>query len=105
MKTVGSRASVIHGNALKTSGGLTKSDLRRNKSGSIVSKKKSVGASKKESPLLVEWRKSVAEAYKLQKYAGKFIPLKKGTPFYKDVKEIYAKRVEKIAKDCSKCTK
>lgn len=105
MKTVGSRASVIHGNAMKTSGGLTKSDLTRNKSGSIVSKKKSVGAGKKESPLLVEWRNSVTDAYKLPKYAGQFIPLKKGTPFYNDVKEIYAKRVEQFAKDCVKASK
>jgi len=102
MKTVGSRASVMHGNAMHTSGGLKKSDLKRNKSGSIVSKKKSVGASKKESPLLVAWRASVKETYKLPKYAGKFIPLKKGTPFYKDVKSTYATKVKTCTKKCSK---
>jgi hypothetical protein len=31
MKTFGSRAEVFHGNAKKTSGGLTKSDLIKNK--------------------------------------------------------------------------
>ena len=36
----GSRAQVWHGTALKTSGGLTKSNLHMNKHGRIVSKKK-----------------------------------------------------------------
>jgi hypothetical protein len=43
-KLVGSRAEVMHGTAYKTSGGLTKNDLKYNKSGSIVSKKKSSSA-------------------------------------------------------------
>jgi hypothetical protein len=38
---VGSRAQVMHGTAEQTSGGLTKTDLKYNKSGRIVSKKKS----------------------------------------------------------------
>ena len=38
---VGSRASVWHGNAVHTSGGLTKSDLKMNKHGRIVSLKAS----------------------------------------------------------------
>jgi len=95
-KTIGSRASVIHGNATKTSGGLVKSDLKRNKSGSIVSKKKSLKAKKKESPLLKAWRSSVREVYKKPKYAGRFIPIKRGSQFYKDVKAEYAKRVAKL---------
>lgn len=41
IKEVGSRAEVMHGNAKSTSGGLRKKDLKYNKSGSIVSKKKS----------------------------------------------------------------
>ena len=40
-KTVGTRAEVFHGKALKTSGGLTKKDLKKNKHGRIVSKKAS----------------------------------------------------------------
>ena len=40
MLTFGSRAEVWHGNAKKTTGGLTKSDLIKNKHGEIVSKKK-----------------------------------------------------------------
>jgi len=38
---VGSRAQVFHGTAYKTSGGLTKSGLKKNKHGNIVSKAKS----------------------------------------------------------------
>ena len=37
---IGSRAEVWHGSAKKTSGGLTKSHLMKNKSGRIVSRKK-----------------------------------------------------------------
>lgn len=40
-KTVGSRAEVMHGTAHHTSGGLQKKDLKYNKQGRIVSKKKS----------------------------------------------------------------
>ena len=43
-KRIGSRAEVYHGNALKTSGGLMKSDLIQNKQGRIVSKKMSENA-------------------------------------------------------------
>jgi len=50
-KTIGSRAEVWHGHAKKTSGGLVKSDLMKNKAGRIVSKKKHVTA-KKEMRLL-----------------------------------------------------
>ena len=45
-KTFGSRAEVFHGTAKKTSGGLIKKDLLRNKHGAIVSKKKYFTAKK-----------------------------------------------------------
>ena len=48
MKTEGTRAEVKHGTAIRTSGGLTKSDLMYNKSGRIVSKKKSKSAKKEK---------------------------------------------------------
>ena len=41
VKTIGSRAQVMHGTAKKTSGGLQKKDLKYNKQGRIVSKRKS----------------------------------------------------------------
>lgn len=43
---IGSRASVMHGTAHHTSGGLTKTDLKYNKWGRIVSRKKSMKAKK-----------------------------------------------------------
>ena len=46
IKTEGSRAEVMHGTAKRTSGGLMKKDLKYNKWGSIVSKKKSEEAKK-----------------------------------------------------------
>ncbi len=45
--TIGSRASVMHGNAQRTSGGLTKAHLKKNKRGEIVSRKKSDQMKKK----------------------------------------------------------
>ena len=48
---IGSRASVMHGTAHHTSGGLTKGDLKYNKWGRIVSRKKSLKA-KKENRLV-----------------------------------------------------
>jgi hypothetical protein len=51
MSNIGSRAEVYHGNARKTPGGLTKSDLMMNKHGRIVSRKKH-NTAKKEMRLL-----------------------------------------------------
>jgi hypothetical protein len=48
MKTFGSRAEVFHGTAKKTTGGLTKTDLMKNKHGEIVSKKKHFTAKKEK---------------------------------------------------------
>ena len=68
-KTVGSRAEVWHGNAKKTSGGLTKKDLLKNKHGRIVSKKKH-NTAKKEKRL---------EKHGFFAKKGKFGVVKKGT--------------------------
>jgi hypothetical protein len=48
MKTFGSRAEVFHGTAKKTSGGLEKKDLLKNKHGEIVSRKKHNTAKKEK---------------------------------------------------------
>ena len=50
-RRIGSRASVMHGTAHHTPGGLTKTDLKYNKWGRIVSRKKSATA-KKENRLV-----------------------------------------------------
>lgn len=46
MQTIGTRAQVWHGNAKKTSGGLTKSHLMMNKHGRIVSRRKHASGKK-----------------------------------------------------------
>lgn len=46
MQSTGTRAQVWHGTAKKTSGGLTKSNLMKNKHGSIVSRKKHASGKK-----------------------------------------------------------
>jgi len=66
-KLIGSRAQVWHGTALKTSGGLTKSNLFKNKDGRIVSKKKHFTASKE--------KRLLKYGYGYKK--GKFVPSKK----------------------------
>jgi hypothetical protein len=48
MKTFGSRAEVFHGTAKKTSGGLEKKGLLKNKHGEIVSRKKHLSAKKEK---------------------------------------------------------
>ena len=101
-KTVGARSSVMHGNAEKTSGGLRKEDLKRNKSGKIVSRKNSTRAKREQSPLFKIWGQSVAAAYKKPKYRGRFIALKKGTPFYKVVQAEYKLRKEKAGYSATK---
>jgi hypothetical protein len=47
-RTFGSRAEVFHGNAKKTTGGLTKKDLLKNKHGEIVSRKKHLTAKREK---------------------------------------------------------
>ena len=68
MLKIGTRAQVMHGTALQTSGGLTKKDLKYNKQGRIVSKKKSIMAKKE--------KRLEKAGYKTQK--GVFGSFKKG---------------------------
>lgn len=48
MRKRGSRAQVMNGTALRTPGGLRKKDLKYNKQGRIVSKKKSIRAKREK---------------------------------------------------------
>ena len=66
-KAIGSRAQVMHGTAHHTSGGLTKGDLKYNKYGRIVSRKKSMKAKKE--------KRLEKAGYKTRK--GKFGAIKK----------------------------
>jgi len=64
--TIGSRAQVMHGTAKKTSGGLTKSQLKYNKQGKIVSKKASSAAKRNNNLVNAGWvtKKGVYGAFK-----------------------------------------
>jgi hypothetical protein len=48
LRTIGSRRKVWNGTAQKTPGGLTKSDLKMNKYGRIVSRKRSAHATRRK---------------------------------------------------------
>ena len=96
---IGSRAQVMHGTARKTSGGLLKKDLTYNKSGAIVSKKKSITAKKSENGLLKLWRKAVKEVSSSKQYQDKFVKAKRGSTFHKKVFAVYERLVrEKYSK-------
>ena len=90
---IGSRAQVMHGTAKKTSGGLGKEDLIRNKSGSIVSKKKSVEAKKSENGLLKLWRQAMKEVSSSPMYKDQFVKPKRGSVAHSKVFAIYERLV------------
>ena len=70
MKNIGSRAEVYHGSALKTSGGLFKKDLVKNKHGYIVSKRKlALSRKSKTNPLM-------SQGYLAKRKSKKFGPSK-----------------------------
>jgi hypothetical protein len=70
MKNIGSRAQVFHGKSLKTSGGLEKKDLVKNKHGYIVSKRKrDLSRKLKTNPLM-------AQGYLAKRKSNKFGPAK-----------------------------
>merc|ERR1711959_3174 len=86
-KVVSARLAKRHaffGKIDKTQSGLKKTDLVKNKSGKIVSKKMSQRA--KASP----WLAAVKQARSALKIKG-FCAIKKGTPLYKKAKELYGK--------------
>ena len=81
--TVGSRAQVWHGTARKTSGGLTKSELMKNKDGRIVSKKKH-NTAKREKRLIKHGygtKKGHFGAVKLGLKKGLSRKMRGGTPY------------------------
>tara|TARA_X000000368_G_scaffold362608_1_gene307361 strand:- start:1486 stop:1746 length:261 start_codon:yes stop_codon:yes gene_type:complete len=78
MQTFGSRAEVFHGTALKTTGGLTQSDLVQDKYGSIISiaaRKAAVKRMKREG------KKALVKVFKPKKKGFGLQP-KEGTKAY-----------------------
>ena len=92
-KTVGTRAEVMHGTALRTSGGLESSDLLM-KNGRIISKKKSEQAAK--APHLKAWTNSVEKAKKKLKMDDGF-HLVKGK-LETEAKKLYKKEMKSKTK-------
>merc|ERR1719408_1035292 len=85
-KVVSARLAKRHaffGKIDKTKTGLKKSDLVKNKSGRVVSKKRSLLS--KKSP----WIAAVKAARSALKIKG-FCAIKKGAPLYKKAKELFA---------------
>merc|ERR1712138_156175 len=80
------RAVVFRGNKEKTVGGMTKSDLIKNKYGKIVSKKRSAFA--KKNNFIKGWTTAVQKARKALGLKG-FVAIKKGSALYKKAKELY----------------
>uniref|UniRef100_A0A6C0KYL3 Uncharacterized protein n=1 Tax=viral metagenome TaxID=1070528 RepID=A0A6C0KYL3_9ZZZZ len=87
-KTFGSRAEVFHGTAKKTTGGLSKKDLVKNKHGDIVSKKKHMTAKKE--------KRLEKHGYFAKK--GKFGYVKKNMKASKSTKNKTVKRTAKKGK-------
>lgn len=84
----------MHGTAKKTSGGLGKDDLIRNKSGSIVSKKKSVEAKRSENGLLKLWRQAMKEVSSSPMYKDQFVKPKRGSVAHAKVFSVYERLVQ-----------
>merc|ERR1712100_613471 len=78
---------VFRGTKAKTSSGLSKSDLIKNKNGRIVSKKMSAKG-KKAYAHIKGWTVAVQKARKALGVKG-FVAVKKGTPLYKKAKELF----------------
>jgi hypothetical protein len=76
---IGSRAQVHHGTAYKTSGGLTKSDLVKNKNGRIVSRKVQETAKKQKRLEKAGWTAKKGKFGAVRISAGKS-PKKKKSP-------------------------
>merc|ERR1712028_309060 len=84
MKEISARLARRHafaGKRAKTIGGLKKSDLVKNKSGKVVSKKRSARGKTNK------WIVAVKAARAALKVKG-FCAIKKGTPLYKKAKEL-----------------
>merc|ERR1739845_318900 len=78
---------VFRGSKAKTTSGLSKSDLTKNKNGKIVSKKQSAQG-KKAYANIKGWTVAVQKARKALGVEG-FVAVKKGTPLYKKAKELF----------------
>ena len=84
VKTIGSRAEVMHKTALRTAGGLTIGQLKYNPTGKIVSKKASEGAAGRYCCKVQDWAAATTE-YMSSHPKAKGFP-KKGSAGYRIIK-------------------
>merc|ERR1712203_1026509 len=82
-----SKSLVFRGSREKSGGGLKKGDLKKNRTGKIVSAKMSAAA-KKNYHRIKAWVEATKKARAALKVKG-FVAIKKGSPLYKKTKEIY----------------
>ena len=86
---VGKKWQVWKGTRERTAGGLTKKDLRKSKSGKIVSRKQSLAARRRfRKGGISGWLRAVTAARKSLKLKG-FVACKKGTKFYRTARRNY----------------
>lgn len=85
MNTVGSRAEVFHGTAMKTSGGLTKKDLIQGVDGRIKSKAASCAAADR---LKREGKKAMTNVFKPKKNGFKLQPMVGTKEYEKKIKKM-----------------
>merc|ERR1712228_792356 len=91
VSVVGKKWQVWKGTRQRTAGGLTKKDLRKSKSGKIVSKKQSTLARRRMAKGgISRWLKAVMAARKALKLTG-FVACKKGTKYYRKARAFYKK--------------
>merc|ERR1712113_921361 len=81
------RSVVFSGSKTKTSSGLTKTDLMKNKRGKIVTKAQNV-AGKKAYKHISAWVVALKKARKELQVKG-FVACKKGSPLYRKAREFY----------------
>ena len=85
-----SKSQVFKGRKAKTSGGLKKSDIRRNKNGKLVSVKMSNRSKARMHKTIGKWLAAVKAARKSLGIKG-FVAIKKGSKFYAAAKANYKK--------------
>lgn len=85
----GAKARVFRGSKAKTSGGLKKADLVKNKRGKVVSKK-ATAAGKKAYKNISKWTQAVQRARKELGIKG-FVAVKKGSALYNKAKQYFGK--------------
>ena len=84
------KSVVLRGTKEKTRGGLTASDLFKNKRGKVVSKKRSASAKKRYASTVGPWIQAIKKARAALKIKG-FLACKKGSPLYIKAKELFGK--------------